>query len=189
MRSLLAIVALLLAGMMGCARRAGPDETEAAAENGQSAANTLDMSPAAVLTRLGGQVMRDSDGRAKSITLAAGNCNDAALQYVAEFPSVEGLNLRDTEVGDAGLACLRPLANLRRLVLAHTRVTDEGLAEVARLPQIELLDLEGTRVTNAGLERLHALKGLRRLDLTATRVTDSGVERLRAALPGVHITR
>ena len=102
------------------------------------------------------------------------------------FINVTKLDLRQTEVGDAGLAHLNALADLESLTLGE-RAGDVGLEHLKGLPLLHTLNLRATRVTDAGLVHLQALPHLRSLDLRDTRVTDAGLQELRKALPNCAI--
>jgi Leucine-rich repeat (LRR) protein len=92
---------------------------------------------------------------------------------------IVAVDLKKTEVTDAGLECLvKNLTQLQHLELAFTRVTDAGLEHIKGLTELRLLDLLDTRVTDAGLEHIKGLTQLRTLWLGGTKVTDAGLARL-----------
>jgi internalin A len=114
------------------------------------------------------------------------------------------LDLRSTEVTDAGLAELAPLRNLHFLALERTIVTDDALRSLRELgllhalyfevrtaekrftrdEDVVSLDLSDTNVTEAGLKELAALKALTTLNLSHTHVASCGLSEL-AALKGL----
>ena len=53
---------------------------------------------------------------------------------------VVAVDLRGTEVTDAGLKDLAPLTHLQKLDLSVTKVTDAGLKELAPLKRLQTLD-------------------------------------------------
>lgn len=131
-------------------------------------------------------------------------------------PGVEDLNLRHTQVSDAGLKCLHRSPALAHLNLAHDAITDDGLKELGIL-RLRTLDLSGTKITDAGLlhlgdsygvagylhnlnlrdtaitdqclESLKKLSHLKQLDLRETQVTASGIQAIQKALPDCAIDR
>lgn len=131
-----------------------------------------------------------------------GRPGDLALRYLRGLPQLESLNLRGTEVTDAGLANLSGLVNLRSLnlwstavsdaglahlrgatrlqslVLAHTKVTDAGLAQLQRCTQLESLDLSGLAISGSSLVHFRGMSRLRSLDLAMTQVPDAALANL-----------
>ena len=59
--------------------------------------------------------------------------------------------------------------------LRQTEVTDAGLEHLKRLPRLESLNLTRTKVTDAGMQHLEGLTTLRTLGLFGTHVTDAGL--------------
>ena len=111
---------------------------------------------------------------------------------VAKLPvpaALFGLNLRYTQVTDAGLKELAGLKSLHTLGLSGTQVTDAGLKELAGLKSLHTLYLSETQVTGAGLKELAGLKSLHTLYLSYTKVTGAGVAELQKALPALAISR
>ena len=94
------------------------------------------------------------------------------------FRKVQIVDLRNTQVTDAGLAQLKRLTNLKTLGLSWTQVTDAGLVHLEELTGLESLGLSWTRVTDAGLVHLKELPNLDTLWLKNTRVTDAGLVHL-----------
>ena len=103
---------------------------------------------------------------------------DAGLKELAGLKSLQALDLGDTKVTDAGLKELAGLKNLQTLDLCNTQVTDAGLKELAGLKSLQALDLRSTQVTDAGLKELAGLKNLQTLNLGCTQVTDAGLKEL-----------
>jgi len=94
------------------------------------------------------------------------------------FRSVEEIDLRDTQVSDAGLAHLENLTALERLYLSGTQVSDAGLAHLESLTALKELNLGGTQVSDAGLAHLENLTALKVLFLYGTQVSDAGLAHL-----------
>ena len=61
-------------------------------------------------------------------------------------PGKQSLDLKDTDVTDAGLKELAALKGLQALSLGWTKVTDAGLKELAGLKALQSLNLGGTQV-------------------------------------------
>jgi len=87
------------------------------------------------------------------------------------------LDLRDTQVTDAGLRELGSLKNLTYIDLTRAKVTDKGLKDLVGFKNLTSLHLFGTMVTEAGLKELAGLKNLTTLQLS--HVTDSHLRVLR----------
>lgn len=146
----------------------------------------------AEVRKLGGHVMElaQNDPHLEvAFHLADGKVGDDHLKPVAKMPLLVSLNLRGTEITNAGLARLKEAEGLKKLHLEKTQITDEGLAHLANLKNLEYLNLYGTAVTDAGLKHLKELKNLKKLYLWQTKVTDKGVEELKKSLPDVNVIR
>jgi len=87
-----------------------------------------------------------------------------------------GLDLRNTQIGDADLKELAALKELRYLCLAGCPVTGASLKDLAGLKWLQSLDLAATKVTDDGLKDLAALTGLQRLSLKGTSITDAALK-------------
>lgn len=95
------------------------------------------------------------------------------------FATVEGVNLRSSQIVDADLKYLEALTDTRTLDLGNTQITDVGLRSLRCLVRLRRLDLENTKVTDIGIQELDGLRDLRWLQLGQTQITDVGVARLR----------
>ncbi|MHC4401521.1 MAG: hypothetical protein ACYTG0_17755 [Planctomycetota bacterium] len=115
--------------------------------------------------------------------------SDSDLAHLGGLKSLKSLDLRDTQITDAGLEYLKTLTNLKWLDLCDTQVTDAGLEYLKALTNLEHLHLGWTHITDAGLVHLGGLVNLRDLQLSGTDVTDKAVEKLDQALPNVSISR
>jgi hypothetical protein len=114
----------------------------------------------------------------KTLDLRLTQVGDAGLKHLSGLASLERLDLGNTKVGNAGLAHLPGLSSLKALFLGGTQVGDDGLAHLSRLLYLELLGLQGTQVTGTGLAHLSGLSSLKVLFLGGTRVTDAGLAHL-----------
>jgi len=78
------------------------------------------------------------------------------MKHVAALTTLELLNLRDSQVTDAGLVHITGLTKLRGLELIGTPVTDAGLVHLESLTRLESLYLDRTAVGDEGLiQQLH----------------------------------
>ena len=92
-----------------------------------------------VIEEFGGRVTidRKSPDRAViSVDLRKSNVTDAGLAYLEGFAKLQSLNLTETQVTDAGLVHLQGLTQLQSLDLRETSVTSvkhlQGLTQLQR---------------------------------------------------------
>jgi hypothetical protein len=116
---------------------------------------------------------------------------DDTLRRIAQLAHLQSLDLDYRPIDDRQLSLLAPLAKrgLQNLELRGTNITDAGLELLGRFDRLESLDLARTRITDDGLVHLQRSASLRKLDLQGSLVTAQGVERLREALSHCEITR
>lgn len=124
-----------------------------------------------------------------SYLTAQGKVTDELLEPLKALTRLAHLNLRGTEITDAGLGHFAKQKTLVRLHLEKTKITDKALEQLKELENLEYLNIYGTEITDAGLAHLEGLKKLKSLYLWQTKVTDEGVKKLQAALPGLKIVR
>jgi len=124
-----------------------------------------------------------------SFLSAQGKVTDDVIAPVQAIGRLAHLNLRSTEITDAGLVAVGKATSLIRLHLEKTKVTDAGLAHIKPLANLEYLNLYGTEITDAGLAHLESLSKLKTIYLWQTKVTDAGVMKLQQALPMLKIIR
>jgi RNA polymerase sigma factor (sigma-70 family) len=91
---------------------------------------------------------------------------------------VISLDLRSSQLTDAGLKELTVLKNLSSLNLGDTHVTGQGLEELVGLKNLTHLGLNATKLTDAGMKLAASFKRLSSLDLTNTKVTATGLKEL-----------
>lgn len=114
-----------------------------------------------------------------------GVCFDfAACKHLAQFESLEELELSKSAVAGKNLGALSDLPRLRRLWLDDTRITSDDLGKLTKCARLEQLSVSGSNVDDDGLRHLKALTCLRTLNLRCTAVSSDGVNTLRNALPG-----
>jgi Leucine-rich repeat (LRR) protein len=111
----------------------------------------------------------------KALSLdSADRIGDAGIAHLAGLP-LHSIDLRNTQVSDAGLPDLLPLPYLAELSLPHTPVTDAGMAVLALLPRLERLVLSNNRISDAGIAQFRGMTSLRVLSIYDTQLTDAGV--------------
>ena len=115
----------------------------------------------------------------KRLELRGTQVTDAGLAHLKALAGLQTLALKGTAVTDAGLAHLKGLVSLQILVLNNTAVTDAGLAHLKGLAGLTGLYLGSTQVTGAGLAHLRGLAGLQELYFTNTQVSDAGLAHLK----------
>jgi len=112
-----------------------------------------------------------------------GNTNDDIDQFlvhVGELTQLEELDLRDTEVSDAGLAHLSRMTKLKKLQLGSNpptlKITDAGMAHLKKLKSLEELDLPYEGITDVGLTHLAELNFLKKINAQGRGITDEGLK-------------
>ena len=120
---------------------------------------------------------------ANTVNVAKTFGDDGVKQLVPVSTQLAWLDLKKSQVTDAGLADVAKLQNLTRLHLENTAITDAGMAHVGKLAKLEYLNLYGTKVTDAGIAQLKGLKNLKKLFVWQTGVTEKGAADLQSALP------
>ncbi len=132
----------------------------------------------AALKQLGATVMRNADGRAKTIYMKETGATNMELALLKGMADLEYLDLFGINISDAGLVHLKGLTKLERLSLNGTNVTGDGLKHLKGLTKLKSLNLYGTKVSDAGLEHLKAFTELETLTLPSN-ITDAGLVHLR----------
>jgi hypothetical protein len=108
--------------------------------------------------------------------------DDRSLACLSGISTLRRLDLRWTNVTDAGMIRLSSLRELRELLLDGTDVSDASCKVFAELINLEELSIPRTHLSGAGLECLQTLSKLNRLHLDGTLLTPIGVKCL-SALP------
>ncbi len=115
--------------------------------------------------------------------------NDIQNQNLAQLAELEtgletvtSLDLKHSQVTDAGLSHLERFPNLTELVIDGVKFTPNGLQSVAQVETLEKLSLRGAphpevgmHSFDAGLVHLAEMHHLKELDLTGVRLTDAGL--------------
>jgi Leucine Rich repeat len=79
--------------------------------------------------------------------------NDSALPALLGLPKLETLDLRYSQITDAGLERLSTKTSLKWVWLDHTKITDVGLVHLERLPNLTAISLGSSGVTENGMAR------------------------------------
>jgi hypothetical protein len=140
----------------------------------------------AEVTRLGGKLEFDESQTTKPIVkidLHSTGVTDADLIFLEnskkELGTLRYLDLRLTNITDAGVANIRSLKNLQTLNLFRTQLTDDGLARLKNLKQLQTLLIGGTKVTDSGMVYVTRFKELKKLSLFQTQVSDEAIPELK----------
>jgi hypothetical protein len=112
---------------------------------------------------------------------------DANLRALREIDLLHALPLMKVDLRDT---IRRPgsAAEVLALDLRNTEVTDAGLKELAPLKNLATLDLRRTRVTDAGLKELAPLKNLTSVMLP-TSISEQAAAALQKLLPNCKVAR
>ena len=117
------------------------------------------------------------------LQLSGTRIDDSAGKLVGGLKNLDQLFVDGTAVGDAFVAELGDLKKLTELDLANTQITDKSLDLIGRFSNLKALYLTKTKITDEGLAKLAALTQLEYLEVTGTKVTQAGLNRLKAKLP------
>jgi len=113
----------------------------------------------------------------------------SALTHLKSLRRLKRLDLRRMAVKDRGLVHVEGLVGLELLNLKLTEVTDAGMPRLSELTNLRELDLSKNHITDAGLVHLAGMARLQTLHLNGTKVTDEGVKKLQEGLPKCRIER
>ena len=113
-----------------------------------------------------------------SLTFRRTGCGNDALGYVASFPQLRRIELKEASVTDAGLRQLAKLSLLERFYV-EVNAGDEGFVCLENMSNLVDLQIENTPVTDRSLVHLAAATGLRRLTLHSSKIDGSGLHHLR----------
>lgn len=105
---------------------------------------------------------------------------DGDVRLLEAMPALRRVDLRDSNVTDAGLASLGSLVRLESLDLSGTKVSGQGLARIAHLPALRSISLEDVDLTDRDLALLTRFKSLKTLRLASSRMTDDGLKQIAA---------
>lgn len=131
--------------------------------------------------RLGGTLVRSSDGAIVEIDLARSWASDVDLERIRGLASLERLDLAQTHISDRALEVVTSLPALRELDLFFCEhVTDAGASILRRAKGLEELNVRGTKIGGSGVRFLAELANLRWLDLAITEIGDPAIELLEA---------
>lgn len=100
---------------------------------------------------------------------------DAGLVHVRGFPRLTRLDLASTNISGSGLRDLLPVETLKVLDLEKTDVNDDTIDCLVAFPNVETLTLSSTAVSDEGLQQVGRMSRVRVLRLDSTRITDEGL--------------
>jgi len=131
------------------------------------------------ITKLGGKVQRDSDGRVVAVNLRGSWVADVDMLELSRMPDLERLDLSHTRITDEGMMNLKSAPRIKELKLFYAEwITDQGMRAIKEWKHLKRLDLRGTRISDGTLEIASNLNALEALDVSNTEVTDLGLENL-----------
>jgi len=131
------------------------------------------------VSRAGGVVVHDSQGRITAVDLRSSWVTDSDLRDLAELPSLATLNLSLTRITDHGMKELKSAPAIADLDLQYAeQVTDEGMSAIRGWKHLRRLNLRGTKITDMTLGHLAGMSTLEALDIGFVQFTDSGLENL-----------
>ena len=97
------------------------------------------------------------------------------LKRIAEFSTIQKLDLSNCPIQDAWLAHVGTMAGLQELSLTLTPVTDAGLAHLHALTELRTLGLASSQCNGTGFAHLTALKKLENVNFHFTPLNDAGL--------------
>jgi hypothetical protein len=112
---------------------------------------------------------------------------DAGLDWIAQCPSLEIVNLPSGTFSDAGLQRLEELPLLTLLRFSSPGVTDAGLASIPEMENLRFLHLIDVPVTDDGLDAIKQAPLLESFYLDGGKCTEEGLSCLAKARPALHI--
>lgn len=115
---------------------------------------------------------------------------DAGLEHIAKVRSLECLDLDSTNITAVGVASLKPLNNMLTLSLARNPIGGSCLTVMRSFPRLRILDIKQMRLTDKSLLSLIGMNNLEDLDVSNNRdITASGLSQLASLrkLRGLHI--
>jgi hypothetical protein len=104
--------------------------------------------------------------------------NDKPMAIVGTLTGLRALDVRDSNVSDAGLKSLSNLKNLEYLNLSRTAITGHGLPSLAGLRSLRTVLLDGNTVTDNGLKFIRQCDHVHLLALNHCQITDQGLRSL-----------
>ena len=97
--------------------------------------------PATALEKLGAKIYRVLGSEVDAVDLRDTQITDAGLIHLKGMTKLVNLHLDGTSITDAGLVHLKELTNLKALYISETQVTDVGIAELQKaLPNCTIID-------------------------------------------------
>ena len=113
-----------------------------------------------------------------SLDVRGTNITDAGLETIAQLPRLETLKLGITAINGSGLSHLKSLTRLKSLDLDQTDIPLEHWQSVSELKSLEYIELPSKAVNDDLLVPIGQLPLLKVLLLTNTPITDAGLAHL-----------
>lgn len=99
--------------------------------------------------------------------------------HVREWENATGINLDDTNIGDAGLRDIAAhIKSLQVLELNNTKITGAGLVHLIRLPKLRVLDVGYDKLKPSDFASIGKIMTLERLDAFGATAKDEGLRQL-----------
>jgi hypothetical protein len=131
------------------------------------------------ISKLGGQVRRDSSGDIVEINLRGRWVSAAEILDLLQYKKLVRLNLSHTRIADPDLLYLRPATQIEDLNVAYSEhITDIGMSVIKEWKNLKRLDVSGTQTADGALALLGRLPRLESLDVAGSEVTDDGIQEL-----------
>jgi len=129
------------------------------------------------------QVLRKLSKRCEFLTSlhleGSVNVTDVRLQYLADLPRLEKVNLPGCTITDRGMTVFQNVPTLREFYLYHHHggVTDRGLSYLSHCGNLERVDLLGSNCGDGVLQALAVAPNLRHFK-SGNHLTDDGLKLL-----------
>ncbi|MCA9121208.1 MAG: DUF3592 domain-containing protein [Planctomycetaceae bacterium] len=127
--------------------------------------------------KVGGHVAHRDD-KVYSVDLSDVEGTDGIVEIVAQFSSLQKLQMKGKGITDEAVRFLTYLGDLRVLELRSTSLTETGVRMLSNIKSLECLSLKGTRIGSAAVHPLADLPVLEELNLAYTAIDDRALEYL-----------
>jgi hypothetical protein len=124
--------------------------------------------PVAIDLYNGNNPLKGRGGKNEAVT-------EAWLKRIAEFSTIQKLDISNCSLEDAWLQHVGTIAGLQELNLMLTPITDAGLAHLHGLTELRVLGLASSQCNGTGFAHLTALKKLENVNFHYTPLNDAGL--------------
>jgi internalin A len=100
--------------------------------------------------------------------------SDSGIAHLADWKSLEHLDLHGTKVTSKVFEHIARLTGLKSLDIAFTQIDDDGFENLSALTNLQHLAIGGNRLNGSGLASLKLLPALTSLDVGGVQWVDSG---------------